>query len=197
MSSYGQKPPLDSFHCKLDHYQLFSLYPRVRNVYKLIHILLILFICVTGTNRSAIAVVRISGPKSRTIIQSLTKLKSTALDPRKCIYRKIFDPVNGELLDNGIVVWFPGPRSYTGEDSAELHVHGGPAVVSSVIRALHKFPDCRMAEPGKCVGGGFECFRFHACVTTDSFSNGQANLPKDLSWPVKLTRLKSKAWPSC
>uniref|UniRef100_A0A8B9SSF5 GTP binding protein 3, mitochondrial n=1 Tax=Anas platyrhynchos TaxID=8839 RepID=A0A8B9SSF5_ANAPL len=63
--------------------------------------------------------------------------------------RRIRDPATAEPLDRGLVVWFPGPHSFTGEDCAELHVHGGPAVVSGVLRALGRLPGLRPAEPGE------------------------------------------------
>lgn len=98
--------------------------------------------------RSAVAVVRISGSKSKEIIHKIARIKEDQLVPRKAILRTLVDPVSGELLDRGLVLWFPGPGSFTGEDSVELHVHGGVAVISSVIKALHKLPGFRMAEPG-------------------------------------------------
>lgn len=58
----------------------------------------------------------------------MVRLNAERVEPRKCLYRKIIDPENGETLDNGLVVWFPGPKSYTGEDSAEFHLHGGERV---------------------------------------------------------------------
>ena len=98
--------------------------------------------------RSALAVIRISGPNSRNVIQKMTRSDGNKLDSRKLVFKHIYDPENGEPLDKGLVVWFPGPKSYTGEDSAELHIHGGFAVISSVLKALQKIPGCRMAEAG-------------------------------------------------
>ncbi len=67
---------------------------------------------------------------------------------RKAMLRRITDPKNGEILDSGLVLWFPLPNSFTGEDSVELHVHGGIAVISSVVNALQRLPGFRMAEAG-------------------------------------------------
>lgn len=78
----------------------------------------------------------------------MARLNKENIIPRKALLRKIVDPNNGELLDNGLVLWFPQPHSFTGEDSVELHVHGGIAVVSSVINALQKLPRLRLAEAG-------------------------------------------------
>ena len=83
------------------------------------------------------------------VMEKMAQLKSKdKIIPRKAILRKLVDPVSEEMLDNGLILWFPGPKSYTGEDLVELHVHGGVAVVSSIINALHKLPGFRMAEPG-------------------------------------------------
>lgn len=98
--------------------------------------------------RSAVAVVRVSGPKSREVMQKIARVKEEGLLPRKAVLRDLIDPISGEPLDRGLVLWFPGPKSFTGEDSVELHIHGGIAVISSVISALQKLPGFRMAEPG-------------------------------------------------
>ncbi len=101
-----------------------------------------------GLSKSAIAVIRISGPKSLDVIHRMTRRKKDSVIPRKALLCRIVDPKNEEMLDNGLVLWFPQPHSFTGEDSVELHVHGGVAVVSSVINALHKLPGFRLAEAG-------------------------------------------------
>ncbi|KAI9554383.1 hypothetical protein GHT06_019655 [Daphnia sinensis] len=108
-----------------------------------------IFALSSGTSRSAISVIRISGPNSVDVISKMTKLNKERIIPRKALLRKIVDPNNGELLDNGLVLWFPQPHSFTGEDSVELHVHGGIAVVSSIINALQKLPGFRIAEAGE------------------------------------------------
>ena len=62
---------------------------------------------------------------------------------------KIIDIKTKELLDEGIVIWFPGPNSYTGEDMAEIHVHGSRAVINSILDNISKINSCRLAEPGE------------------------------------------------
>ena len=99
-------------------------------------------------SRSAIAVIRISGPNSLDVVQKMTKIRSESITPRKAVLSKILDPRNGELLDSGIVLWFPQPNSFTGEDSVELHIHGGIAVLSSIMNALQSLPGFRAAEAG-------------------------------------------------
>lgn len=69
--------------------------------------------------------------------------------PRFAAGRHILHPTTADELDRGIVVWFPAPKSFTGEDVAELQVHGGRAVIKAVLDALATIPGCRMAEPGE------------------------------------------------
>ena len=76
--------------------------------------------------------------------------------PREAGGRRILHPRTGEVIDRGIVLWFPAPRSFTGEDVAELHLHGGVAVVRAILTALAEFPDCRPAEPGEFARRAFD-----------------------------------------
>lgn len=76
--------------------------------------------------------------------------------PREAGGRRIVHPRTGEIIDRGIVLWFPAPRSFTGEDVAELHLHGGVAVVRAVLAALAEFPDCRAAQPGEFARRAFD-----------------------------------------
>ncbi|KAM6107099.1 5-taurinomethyluridine-[tRNA] synthase subunit GTPB3, mitochondrial [Pterocles gutturalis] len=107
-----------------------------------------IFALSSGHGRCGVAVIRSSGPGSRGALQSLTGPPQLP-PPRVMALRRIRDPATAETLDRGLIVWFPGPRSFTGEDCAELHVHGGPAVVSGVLRALGRLPGLRPAEPGE------------------------------------------------
>ena len=100
----------------------------------------------TGSLPSAIAIVRISGGSVATIISQMI---SGEIEPRQFLLKSIKHPLNGEILDRGIMGWFPGPHSYTGEDYLEFQIHGGPAVVRAIIRALDQIPSVRMAEPGE------------------------------------------------
>lgn len=69
--------------------------------------------------------------------------------PRYATLRQIRDPVNQQLIDNGLVLFFKEPKSFTGEDSAEFQVHGGPAVISALLKALSNVEGLRPAEPGE------------------------------------------------
>ena len=76
----------------------------------------------SGPGTSGISVIRISGKETSNIISKLTN--GTFPRPREATLKKINKINNNELIDEGIVIWFPGPHSYTGEDRAEFHVHG-------------------------------------------------------------------------
>jgi tRNA modification GTPase len=103
-----------------------------------------IFALATGAGRGAIAVLRISGPDSAAM---LTALCGSLPLPRRAVVRALRD-ADGELLDRAMVLWLPGPRSYTGEDSAELHLHAGRAVIEAVATALAALGS-RPAEPGE------------------------------------------------
>ena len=101
----------------------------------------------SGPGISGIAVIRVSGPDTENIIKSLTN-KPIPI-PRMATLRKINNINTSELIDEGIILWFPGPESYTGEDMAEIHVHGGKAVILAVQNEVSKIKNCRLAEPGE------------------------------------------------
>lgn len=104
-----------------------------------------IFALATASGRAAIAVVRMSGPASGPVLRALT---GSCPAPRRAVLRALRDPASGALLDRGLVLWFPAPGSATGEDMAELHLHGGQAVVAAVLAVLGACPGCRPAEPG-------------------------------------------------
>ena len=116
----------------------------------------------TGPGVSGVAIVRISGPEASNAIKLLTKKDLPS--PRIATLRKINNINTSELIDEGIIIWFPGPESYTGEDMAEVHVHGGKAVVLAVQNEIAKHKNCRLAEPGE--------------FTKLAFQNGKINLLK-------------------
>ena len=105
-----------------------------------------IFAPASGYGRAAIAVVRISGPGTRGVLQAIA---GGTPRPRRMTLRSLRDFSSGELLDEALVVWMPEPESFTGEDQAELHIHGGLAVRAAVLRALSELPGCRVAEPGE------------------------------------------------
>jgi tRNA modification GTPase len=99
----------------------------------------------SGTLPSGVAVVRISGPQTKMIIEELTGRLPT---PRIASLRSIRSR-NDLEIDSGLVLWFPGPRSFTGEDSGEFHLHGGRAVVDRLFEEMAGFEDVRLAEAGE------------------------------------------------
>ena len=116
----------------------------------------------SGPGISGVAVVRISGPASQKVLKLLTQQKLPT--PRVATLRKINNINTSELIDEGLILWFPGPQSYTGEDMVEIHVHGGKAVVEALLKTLSSIKDCRFAEPGE--------------FTKLAFQNGKINLLK-------------------
>jgi tRNA modification GTPase len=110
-----------------------------------------IFALASGFGRAGIAVIRISGPAAAAALGALLdpRPQPDLPKPRRASLRRLFDSVSGELLDQALVLWLPGPGTFTGEDQAELHIHGGLAVRAAVIAALSRIPDCRMAEPGE------------------------------------------------
>ncbi len=108
----------------------------------------------SGAGTAGVAVLRVSGPAAGPATAHLTG--EPLPQPRMASLRRFRDPADGSDIDEGIVLWFPGPASYTGEDVAEFHVHGGPAVLESVFLALGTASGCRMAEPGEFTRRAFE-----------------------------------------
>ena len=116
----------------------------------------------SGPGISGVAVIRISGSETKNIIKKLNK--GFVPNPRIATLKKINKINKNELIDEGIIIWFPGPQSYTGEDMAELHVHGSRAVIEAIQDEISKIENCRLAEPGE--------------FTKIAFLNGKINLIK-------------------
>jgi tRNA modification GTPase len=113
-----------------------------------------IFAPATAAGRAAIAVVRISGPDAG---RALAALAGRRPSPRRASLRRLRDAA-GDAIDEAMVLWFPGPGSYTGEDVAELHLHGGQAVVGRVVGALAAL-GLRLADPGEFTRRAFEAGR--------------------------------------
>ena len=116
----------------------------------------------TGPGISGIGVVRISGQETSKVIKLLTG--RNVPKPRVATLRKINKINTSELIDEGIILWFPGPQSYTGEDMAEMQVHGSKAVIDALHSSISNIENCRLAEPGE--------------FTKLAFQNGKINLLK-------------------
>jgi tRNA modification GTPase len=100
----------------------------------------------SGFGRAGVAVIRISGPRTRFVIETMAAPMPPA---RRLSLRRLVQPGDGNVLDQALVAYCPGPRSFTGQDLAELHVHGGVAVVRAVLRALTSIDGVRLAEAGE------------------------------------------------
>jgi len=116
----------------------------------------------TGPGISGIAIIRVSGEDAKKVIQLLTN--TTVPEPKVATLRKINKINSSELIDEGIILWFPGPESYTGEDMVEFHIHGSKAVIEALHASISKIENCRLAEPGE--------------FTKLAFQNGKINLLK-------------------
>ena len=121
-----------------------------------------IFALSTGPGISGVSVIRISGQETSKVIKALTG--KDLPKPRVATLRKINKINTSELIDEGLILWFPGPESYTGEDMAEIHVHGSKAVVDALHSSISDIENCRLAEPGE--------------FTKLAFQNGKINLLK-------------------
>ncbi len=112
-----------------------------------------IFAPATAPGRAGVAVIRISGVKAE---KALSWLGVDTPDPRHLTRATLCEPGSGEVLDNGLVAWFPSPHSFTGEDVAELHVHGGRAVLDGLLSALNAIGGLRPAGPGEFTRRAFD-----------------------------------------
>ena len=106
-----------------------------------------IFAPATASGIAGVGIIRISGKQTKNVIQKMTFIKN--LKSRYAFYTKFHHPLTQEVLDEGILIFFEGPNSFTGEDVAEFHVHGGRAVMLSILEALGKIEECRFAERGE------------------------------------------------
>ncbi len=119
-----------------------------------------IFALSSGLGKAGVAVLRVSGPG---VVACLEQLTGAPLpDPRVAARRRFADPGSGEVIDHGLVLYFKGPASYTGEDVIELHIHGGRATAEGMLEILGRMPGLRVAEPGE--------------FTRRAFSNGKMDL---------------------
>ena len=116
----------------------------------------------SGPGIAGVAVVRVSGKETLKVVKLITN--DDLPTPRVATRRKMNNINTNELIDEGLLIWFPGPKSYTGEDLAEFHVHGSRAVVAALHASISNIENCRLAEPGE--------------FTKRAFQNGKINLMK-------------------
>ena len=120
-----------------------------------------IFALSSGRPPAAVAVVRISGSQAGPALRALIGKVPAS---RRATLAEVRDPASGETLDEGLALWFPAPASATGEDVAELHIHGGRAVIAAVLNALGRLEQCRPAEAGE--------------FTRRAFGNGKLDLTR-------------------
>ena len=118
-----------------------------------------IFALSSGAGRAGIAVIRLSGPGTSSLLQSMA---GPLPAERAFTLRTLRDHASGETLDKCVIVWLPAPRSFTGEDCAELHLHGSPGVIRAVLDVLGRHDGVRPAEPGE--------------FTRRAFGNGKMDL---------------------
>lgn len=107
----------------------------------------VIFACATASGQAGVAVIRVSGDAAGDLFPVLTGKPPPA--PRRASLRRLVDRSDGAMLDQALTLWFPAPHSFTGENTAELHVHGGAAVITGVMEALAGIAGFRPAEPGE------------------------------------------------
>ncbi|PVU94830.1 hypothetical protein BB561_002239 [Smittium simulii] len=114
-----------------------------------------IFAQASSPGKAGVSVIRISGPETKNVIQKMIRsLKNeqctNSIAPRTALLKKLVNPSKkNDVLDIALVIWFPAPRSYTGEDILELHLHGSNIVVKNTLEALQEIKGCRLAEPGE------------------------------------------------
>ena len=116
----------------------------------------------SGPGISGIAVIRVSGKNTKEVIKKITNIRSPKA--RMATLVKFNKKGSKEIIDQGVIIWFPGPNSYTGEDLAEFHVHGSRAVINAIHSSISKIKNCRLAESVE--------------FTKRAFQNGRINLLK-------------------
>ncbi|WP_319533371.1 tRNA uridine-5-carboxymethylaminomethyl(34) synthesis GTPase MnmE [uncultured Cohaesibacter sp.] len=116
-----------------------------------------IFALSSGPVPAGVAVVRISGPMAH---KAMMQLIDSEPKPRSAALRYVTNPTNGDVIDQALVLFFPGEKSFTGEDTVEFHLHGGRAIVRAMIDLLGSFEGCRMAEAGEFSRRAFENGKF-------------------------------------
>jgi tRNA modification GTPase len=100
----------------------------------------------TAPGRGGIGIIRLSGPRSK---DAVLKISEHQLIPRHAHYGDFVDPISGNIIDQGLTLYFPAPHSFTGEDVVEFQGHGGPVVLDILLKAILKLEGIRLAQPGE------------------------------------------------
>ena len=106
-----------------------------------------IFALSSGRGPSGIAILRLSGPNTEEISKRISKQRE--LKSKELNFCKFYNPLDNSLIDEGLLLWFPAPNSFTGDDLVEFHIHGSNAVISHFLNVLSQQSDCRIAEAGE------------------------------------------------
>ena len=142
-----------------------------------------IFALSSGKGRAGVSIIRVSGPATKQAILSLTATEILPVE-RMATLRWFYHPLTHEKIDQGIVVFFPGPKSFTGEDVAEFHIHGGNAVIEQFLTVLSGLPNLRMAEAGEFTRRAFDNDKMD--LTADRKSIRTLPIPKQKDSANKL-----------
>lgn len=112
-----------------------------------------IFALSSGAGRAGVAVVRVSGPSACPVAEQIS---GKSFSPRRAVLTEFRSAKTRDLIDNGLLIWFPAPASFTGEDVVEFHVHGGRAVVAAILDSLSEFDGLRAAGPGEFTRRAFD-----------------------------------------
>lgn len=112
-----------------------------------------IFALSSGAGRAGVAVIRVSGPSAGPVAEQIS---GKSLSPRRAVLSELRRAKTRDLIDSGLLIWFPAPSSFTGEDVVEFHVHGGRAVVAALLDSLSEFDGLRAAGPGEFTRRAFD-----------------------------------------
>ena len=142
----------------------------------------------SGAVPSGVAVIRLSGPAAGPLLESLT---GRLPEPRRLTLSAI--SVAAEVIDRGLVAWFPSPQSFTGEDCAELQVHGSPAVVRGLLRHISSHQSVRLAEAGEFTRRAFENGRLDLTAVEGLGDLINAETETQRRWPAPMVDWQRKS----
>lgn len=103
----------------------------------------------SGHVKCGVSVIRVSGPKTKQALRALVNNSDYEPKQRQAYLKAFYHPVSKDVIDKGLLLWFPGPASFTGEDACEFQVHGSLAVIAAMLDALGQVPGLRPAQPGE------------------------------------------------
>lgn len=103
----------------------------------------------SGHVKCGVSVIRVSGPQTKQALRAIVNNSEYEPKQRQAYLKSFYHPTSKEIIDRGLLLWFPGPASFTGEDACEFQVHGSLAVIAAMLDALGQLPGLRPAQPGE------------------------------------------------